>query len=615
MPKSKVLPRFIAIRRLIALPCLAPFHFSLNGVAVAALLALSGCAGTREISIDYPETEPVKLHALPGTAMVQDDDFYIQLISEFEFSRDANRRMRCRDLGVNYKKGETSAALLFQIRNDALKLYREVPALVYQTTADECSFTFNAKKVYLTPWMRLDMAEGTQIDFSFVNSLNSDMDFAKLASDVGAASGMLALTGVGTGVALMGQIASGWMLAKETWSSQQPQQGSSENQSRRETHSLPAVVNLNNQGGVVSETRFAIREVSERLVSFLGPDTKILGEVSVRGILRPSLLLKINSEGLPDARDLSLDELWRSKMQGTSADGTLLSYITEAEHPERPNLQPNRTDYKDVESNCRKLKVVMKDLGFNKFDRNAVLYYFLEKSAEWKNYNLPGQQVLSENIPYSRLQQYRTKSFAGCLVSEDYETMKKMGLPVNSEEDWQGILGQTREKESYFSAVRSVERQLVAAITNADPMVTERQLFPLITTDEKGTGTVLLQNHLANFGLEQMLNVSVVPGAGIVVTAAQLAQVFAMLQIDALSCARPAFEQGRVLKNSAIMLFTTKSGSPLVKGGALEFEFDGGKIKRIAFQHPAYRDYLQNLRDYPDLGGCKVDAALVGRLD
>lgn len=146
MPKSKVLPRFVAIRRLIALPWLVPCHFSLNGVAVAALLALSGCAGTREISIDYPETESVKLHALPGTAMVQGDDFYIQLISEFEFSRDANRRMRCRDLGVNYKKGETSAALLFQIRNDALKLYREVPALVYQTTADECSFTFNAKK-------------------------------------------------------------------------------------------------------------------------------------------------------------------------------------------------------------------------------------------------------------------------------------------------------------------------------------------------------------------------------------------------------------------------------------------------------------------------------------
>lgn len=192
--------------------------------------------------------------------------------------------------------------------------------------------------------------------------------------------------------------------------------------------------------------------------------------------------------------------------------------------------------------------------------------------------------------------------------------MKKMGLPVNSEEDWRGILEQTQEKERYFSAVRSVERQLVAAMTNSDPTVTERQLFPLITTNEKGTGTVLLQNHLANFGLEQVLDVPVVPGTGIVATAAQLAQVFAMLQIEALSCARPAFEQGRVLKNSAIMLFTTKSGSPLVKGGALEFEFEGGKIKRIAFQHPTYRDYLQNLRDYPDLGGCKVDPALVERL-
>src|SRR5688572_3107699 len=115
MPKSKVLPSFVAIRRLIALRCLAPFRFSLTGGAVAALLVLSGCAATREVSIDYPETEPLKLHALPGTAMVQGDDFYIQLISEFEFARDANRRKRCRDLGVSYKTGEASAALLFQI--------------------------------------------------------------------------------------------------------------------------------------------------------------------------------------------------------------------------------------------------------------------------------------------------------------------------------------------------------------------------------------------------------------------------------------------------------------------------------------------------------------------
>jgi hypothetical protein len=302
-------------------------------------------------------------------------------------------------------------------------------------------------------------------------------------------------------------------------------------------------------------------------------------------------------------------------MQGASADGTLLKYITEADHPDRPNLQPNWDSYKDVESSCRTLKVVMKDLGFNKFDRNAVLYYFLDKSADWKNYNIPGQQILSGDTPYRQLQQYRAKNFGGCLVSEDYETMKRMGLPVNSEEDWRGILQQTQEKESYFAAIRSVERQLIAATTNSDPAVAERQLFPLISTDEQGTGTVLLQNHLANFGLEQILNVSVMPGAGTVATAAQIAQVFAALRIDALSCARPAFEQGKPLKNVAIMLFATNAASPLVKGGALEFEFDGGKVKRIAFQHPVYRDYLQNLRDYPDLGGCRIDAGLVERLN
>jgi len=615
MPRSTTSRAFVSERRLIALRDLTLLLPSLTRFAAAGVFILSGCAGTREVSIDYPETEPSDLHALPGMSAVQHDDFYVQLISEFEFTRDANRGERCQDFGRSYKKGGASAALLFQIRNDALKLYREMPALVYQTAAGECSFTFNAKKVYLTPWMRLDTAEDTQIDFSFVNSLNSDIDFAKLANDVGTASGVLALTGAGAGVALMGQLASGWMLNNENLSTDQSQQNSPGNQNRRETHSLPATVTLNNQGGIINKTRFVIHEVSDNPVAFLGSDAKALGEVRVHGVLRSSLLMKINPDGLPDVRDLSLEELWRSKIQGGSVDGTLLKYITEADHPDRPNLQPNWGSYKDVESSCRKLKIIMKDLGFNKFDRNAVLYYFLDKSTDWKNYNVPGQQILSEDMPYTQLQQYRAKNFGGCLVSEDYETMKKMGLSVNSEEDWRGILLQTQEKESYFSAIRSVERQLIAAMTNSDSTVAERQLFPLISTDEKGAGTVLLQNHLANFGLEQTLNVPTMPGTGAVATAAQLAQVFATLQIDALSCARPAFEQGRSLKNLAIMLFATKIGSPLAKGGALEFEFDGGKIKRIAFQHPVYRDYLQNLRDYPDLGGCRIDAGLVERLN
>jgi len=615
MPRTTASRAFVSERRSIALRRFALLRSSLIRFVAAGAFILSGCAGTREVSIDYPETEPQELRALPGLSAVQGDDFYVQLISEFQFTRDANRGERCQEFGRSYKKGGASAALLFQIRNDALKLSREIPALVYQTAAGECRFTFNAKKVYLTPWMRLDTAEDTQIDFSFVNSMNSDIDFAKLANDVGTASGMLALTGAGAGVALMGRIASDWMLNNVNLSAEKAQQNGQDNQNMREIHSLPAAITLNNQGGVINNTRFVIREASDNQAAFLSSGAKVLGEVKVRGALRSSLLMKINPDGLPDARDLSLEELWRSKMQGTSADGTLLKYITEADHPDRPNLQPNWANYKDVESSCRKLKVVMKDLGFNKFDRNAVLYYFLDKSADWKNYNVPGQQVLGGEIRNNQLQQFRAKNFGGCLVSEDYETMKKMGLPVNSEEDWRGISRQAEEKESYFSAIRSVERQLVAAMTNSDPAAAERQLFPLIAADEKGMGAVLLQNHLANFGLEQILNVPAVPGAGIVAGAAQLAQVFAALQIDALSCARPAFELGKPLKNQAIMLFATKAGSPLAKGGALEFEFDGGKIKRIAFQHPAYRDFLQNLRDYPDLGGCGIDAGLVGRLN
>ncbi|WP_306305922.1 hypothetical protein [Methylomonas koyamae] len=128
-----------------------------------------------------------------------------------------------------------------------------------------------------------------------------------------------------------------------------------------------------------------------------------------------------------------------------------------------------------------------------------------------------------------------------------------------------------------------------------------RQLYPLLNTEKSGNGSVLLQNHLSNFGLEALLQVPNIADDGVVVTAAQLANVFAALNVDSFSCARPAQEQGQPMANIGIMLFATKPGSPREKGGALEFELVQGKIGRLAFQHPSFRDFEQNLADYPDL--------------
>ncbi|MDD1632099.1 MAG: hypothetical protein LUP91_07820, partial [Methylococcaceae bacterium] len=176
----------------------------------------------------------------------------------------------------------------------------------------------------------------------------------------------------------------------------------------------------------------------------------------------------------------------------------------------------------------------------------------------------------------------------------------------------------------------------------------EQQLFPLLATVKKGDGTVLLQNHLGDFGLEKLLAQplvepvsvlapasaavpaaaavtpipapvvpmpAILPGEGVIVSARQMVQVFSGLSINELSCARIVpDQQAKQAANVGILLFTTKEGSPRAKGGAMEFEFSGGKINRIAFQLPTYRDFEQDVLDHPEVGGCRIDPPFLNKL-
>jgi hypothetical protein len=341
---------------------------------------------------------------------------------------------------------------------------------------------------------------------------------------------------------------------------------------------------------------------------------QMLGELKLSAEVKATLLLKTGGNGLPDARDLSLDELWRSQIQNGSNGESLQQFIVNAKHPEKPNLQPDWNNYREVEQNCRKLKIVMRDLGFNKFDRNAVLYYFLAQTPEWKSYNVTGQEILSGDARLGPLQQARAKNFGACLTQDDFESMKTMGLAVNSDRDWSAALQQVQEKESYLGNIQALERQLVSVLKTPNAADMERQAFPLITTKQNGNGTVLLQNNLGSFGLEQMLNLQAMPGDGAIVNAGQLAQVFTNLKIADVSCARPAFEQGRPVPNVAILLFATQSESPLSKGAALEFEFNAGKIVRLSIQNTALRDFRQGVISHPEIGDCKIEHSWIERL-
>ncbi|MGR9000457.1 MAG: hypothetical protein ACU88J_15620 [Gammaproteobacteria bacterium] len=627
------------------------YSFYLKFSLLAGLI-LTGCAPTRQIAIDYPSaqtsdnqpeqsTKAHQFQALPGFQSIDGDDYYVRLISEFDFKGDSILKSGCTSMTPSYEKGDLSSALIFSVRNDNLKFNNEATGFLYQATTGKCNFKFDAKKITLSPWMRLDSGKETVVDYNFYSTANSDVDVSGLVGNVTTASNLLALTGVGMGVAIMGQFAGQWAQSNPPAT---PTPTSVKHSS--ESHSLPAIVTYSGKTGILNETVFKVYTVAEGGLNILSSDTQPLGELKIYPEITPSLLLKTTAEGLPEARDLSFEEISYLPIKSAGGEIKLLQLIEQSKHPAKPNLKPKWNNYEEVELNCRKLKLVMKDLGFNKFDRNALIYYFLAKSSDWKNYNIPRQKAMSDELQPKIMETYRRKNFDNCLAVNDYAVMKAMGLPVNLPSDWAQIGESSQKKEQFFTPLKSIERQLLSVLKNPDKSEMEQQIFPLLSTTKNGDGTVLLQNHLGDFGLENMLNIPItpsfpmpvttsntktapnetkpnsvaptpaaIPGAGIIINASQLVQVFSGLSIDQLSCARILPDQlGKPLANTGILLFTTNKDSPRSKGGAMEFEFSDGKIHRIAFQLPTYRDFEHDLLDHPEVGGCRIDPSFLTKL-
>ena len=632
-----------------------PFlKFSLLTVA-----ALAGCTPTRQLSIDNPgaetndpksaqATQTRQFQPLPSFQTIDGDDYYVRLISEFDFKGNNALNSSCNSMTPSFSKNDLSSALIFNVSNTILKFKNEAVGYSYQATDGTCSFKFDAKKQNLTPWMRLDSGKETQVDYSVYSSANSNVDVAGLVNKAATASSLLAFTGVGMGVAVLGQFANQWFTNSQQ-NKPAPVPAPSANHST-ETHSLPSLIRYSDKNGMLNETRFTVRTVAEGGSNILGAEIKPLGELKIYPEITASLLLKTKADGLPEARDLSLAEISQSPMKSASGEINLQQLIEQSKHPEKPNLKPDWKNYEDVENNCRKIKIVMKDLGFNKFDRNAYLYYFLANNTDWKNYNIPAQKAQNEDINAKTLQKYRSKNFANCLTADDLTVMKALGLAVNTESDWSGMGDTSQKKEQFFMPLWSIERQLLAVLKNPIQTEMESQIYPLLNTSSKGDGTVLLQNHLGDFGLEKLLqappaiaptpaaqaqpvtpagtaqdkpvvtsptttSLPSIPGEGLIINARQLVQVFSGLNFNELSCARASPGQSsKPTANTGILLFTTKPGSPRPKGGAMEFAFENGKINRIAFQSPTYRDFEQDIIDHPETGGCRIDSAFIEKL-
>jgi hypothetical protein len=597
-------------------------------ITLGAVMLLSGCTTTRQIVIDHPSTQASQFQPLQGFESIDGDDYSVRLISEFDFKGDNILKSGCSNMAPSYGKGDLSAALIYSVRNGALKFSREATGFLYQATTGKCNFTFDAKKLYLTPWIRLDSGKETLVDYNFYTNANSDVDVSSLVDDVNAASNLLALTGVGMGVAIMGQVAGQWVKGNQqaATATSTPHQSAKHSS---ESHSLPASTAFSGKAGTLNQVVFKVFDVAEGGFNLLGSDTNQLGELKIYPEILPSLLLKTTADGIPDARDLTFEEIGYSPIKSAAGEINLQQLIEQSTHPAKPNLKPDWNNYQEVEGSCRKLKLVMKDLGFNKFDRNAVIYYFLAKNADWNNYNITWQKTQNGELRPKVIETYRSKNFGNCLAANDYTVMKSMGLPVNTEADWNQLGEASQKKEHTFTPLKSIERQLVAVLGNPNKAEMEQQLFPLLSTAKNGDGSVLLQNHLGNFGLELLLNPpaasapteaaptapETIPGEGVIVNARQLAQVFSGLSISELSCARPVPDgQGKSAANAGILLFSTHEGSPRAKGGAMEFEFIAGKINRIAFQLSTYRDFEQDLLDHPEIGGCRIDASFLAKL-
>jgi hypothetical protein len=605
----------------------------------SAAALLTACAETRQIAIDRPATTLREFQPLTGFSAIDGDDYYVRLVSEFTAQGDNFLKGGCSDLAP-YQKGDLSAALVYRVRNDIVKFRGEAPGFLYQATTGKCNFKFDAKKLTLTPWLRLDTGKETQVDYDFYTNANSDLDVSGLVGDVNAASGILALTGAGLGVAIMGQLAGQWM--QNTQQSAAPAPAPPAGKQSSESHSLPALAAYSGKTGQLNQSVFKVFEVDEGGF-MLGAETKPLGELKVYSEIAPTLLLRIGPDGVPDARDLSFAELSLSTIKSAAGDINLSQLIEQSPHTDKPNLKPDWNNYADVEANCRKLKLTMKALGFNKFDRNALLYYYLANSSDWKNYNIDRHNAAAFGLRAKTLAEYRAKNFGVCLTEDDYAVMKAMGLAVNTRSDWDQLGATSRQQEQLFSPLQSIERQLLSVLRNNSAAEMERQLYPLLMTGDRINGKVLLQNHLGDFGLEKLLALPAdaapapapvdsalppappaaapapavpaippIPGAGIQVSAAQLTQVFLGLKFSELSCARPA--PGQQGKGIGILLFTTQPDSPRAKGGALEFEFAEGKINRIAFQLPTFRDFEQDIADRPEIGGCRIDPAWLAKL-
>ncbi len=108
---------------------------------------------------------------------------------------------------------------------------------------------------------------------------------------------------------------------------------------------------------------FKVYDVAEGGLNLLGSDTKQLGELKIYPEILPSLLLKTTADGIPDARDLSFEEIGYSPIKSAAGEINLQQLIEQSKHPAKPNLKPDWNNYQDSGGQLPEIKTGNEGFG------------------------------------------------------------------------------------------------------------------------------------------------------------------------------------------------------------------------------------------------------------
>jgi len=135
----------------------------------------------------------------------------------------------------------------------------------------------------------------------------------------------------------VGQVAGQWVQSNQQAVTAPAAHKSAKHSS--ESHSLSAITSFSGKAGTLNQSVFKVYDVAEGGLNLFGSDTNTLGELKIYPEILPSLLLKTAADGVPDARDLSLEEIAFSSIKSNAGEINIQQLIEQSQHPAKAKFE------------------------------------------------------------------------------------------------------------------------------------------------------------------------------------------------------------------------------------------------------------------------------------